>query len=190
MKRWVTICVLAAAVLVVACDSGGDDDAVTSTPPIATTTVASVPTLPPPTATVVAPTAALVLVPPPAPAAVGAPVLVTVRITGATNLAAFQFTPVFDEAVLQLVNITDAGFAGSTGRVPTCSMSRMERTTYFCVSGGAQPPGPSGDGDLAVLEFRALAPGETQIALEAISASMPDASDIPLSTEPIAITVQ
>ena len=116
--------------------------------------------------------------------------LVTVRIAGATNLAAFQFTPVFDEAVLELVDITDAGFAGSTGRVPTCSRSRMERTTYFCVSGGAQPPGPSGDGDLAVLEFRALAPGQTEVTLDRISATMPDATDIPVTSEPITITVQ
>ncbi len=190
MKQLLSICLFAAALSPAACTGGDDGDAPTPSPTVATTTTAAVPTLPPPTPTVVAPTAALVIVPPAAPAAVGAPVLVTVRITGATNLAAFQFTPVFDEAALELVNITDAAFAGSTGRVPTCSRSRMERTTYFCVSGGAQPAGPSGDGDLAVLEFRVLAAGQTQIALEGISATMPDATDIPVTSQPISITVQ
>jgi hypothetical protein len=145
--------------------------------------------LPPLSPTVVATEAALIMSTPP-PATTGAAVSVTVRIVGATNLAAYQFTPVFDAAVLELVNVADAGFAGSSGRMPSCSLSRTEAPTFFCVSGGGQPAGPSGDGDLAVLEFRALTPGSSEISLERLEASMPDATDIPLTAEPITVTVQ
>ena len=54
---------------------------------------------------------------------------------------------------------------------------------------GTEPAGPSGDGNLALLEFRALAAGETQIALERAIATMPDARDLPVVIEPVTAVV-
>ncbi len=64
-----------------------------------------------------------------------------------------------------------------------------EPVTQFCVTIGAESAGPSGDANLALLQFRALAAGDTQIALERVIATMPDARDLPVVIERVTVVV-
>lgn len=188
MKRQLVIAFAVFAILAAAC--GGDSDGDT-TPGLPGATGVSTPTTAAsaPTATVSVPVATIVLEGPPAPPAAGTTFVVNVRLQGATNLAAFQFSPVFDANAVELARVTEGGFMGSTGRVPTCSLAVEPRPTFFCVTGGASPAGPSGDGLLAAIELRALAPGETTISLENVTATMPDARDIPVQASALVLTI-
>lgn len=116
---------------------------------------------------------------------------ITVRIEGAVNLGAYQFSPAYDGGLLELVSMQDGGFLGTTGRAPRCSTEGVPggQSTFYCVTPGAEPAGPSGDGALALLQFRALAAGATEVTLERASATMPDARDLPVVVEAVAVAV-
>ena len=129
--------------------------------------------------------------PVPAAPVAGQTFTITVRIVGAANLGAYQFSPAYDSAVLELLSVQDGGFLASTGRAPTCSTEGVPggQSTFYCVTLGAQPSGPSGDGALALLRFRALTPGVTDVTLDRATASMPDARDLPVTVEPVTVSV-
>jgi hypothetical protein len=115
-----------------------------------------------------------------------------VRIAGATNLGAYQLTPQYDRDALVLLDVRDGGFIGSTGRTPTCSKegAAPAPVTLFCVTAGSEPAGPSGDGNLAVLEFRAQRSGASDVGFERITITTPDGTEVPIAAQGAAVTVQ
>ncbi len=184
---------LCASVALAACSGGGGNDA-TPAPPAAPSVAATQPPSTPVTPTpTIAPRDVTMRLDAPVPAApaAGQTFTISVRVFGAANLGAYQFSPAYDSAILELVSVQDGGFLGSTGRSPTCSTEGVPggQSTFYCVTLGAQPAGPSGDGALAVLEFRALAPGTTDVTLEQTTATMPDAVDLPVTVEAVTVTV-
>jgi len=174
--------------LLAACN--GDDGSDRTPSPPAAPTEAAAPVTPSPT---VAPREAMMRLQEPTPTRpiAGQMFTIPVLILDAANLAAYQFSPVYDSAIMELVSTQNGGFLASTGRSPTCSTEARPgaRVTFYCVTLGAEPAGPSGDGTLAVLQFRALTPGTTSMTLEGATASMPDARDLPVTVEPITVTV-
>ncbi len=86
----------------------------------------------------------------------GATVTAQIAIDNVTNLGGFQFDVVFNDALLTPVNINVQSFLGSSGRsvvcLPTIEADRME---LVCITLGASPPGPTGNGFLAQVTLQA-----------------------------------
>ena len=101
---------LAALSLAVACSDGNDE---TAPDPPATqgAATAAPPTTAPPSPTL-APREVTMRLDQPVPAApvAGQTFTITVRIVGAANLGAYQFSPAYDSAVLELLSVQDGGF--------------------------------------------------------------------------------
>jgi hypothetical protein len=174
-----------------ACHSGVDNTRPPATPTVASSTEVPAPTPIPPSPTPAIGAATLTVLPAPTGITAGQTFRLTLRIGGVTDLGAYQVTPVFDASVLELISVSDTGFLGSTGRVATCANDGAQPTavpTSFCVTTGASP-GPSGDGNLALIEFRALAPGTAEVTVRA-TVTTPDGRDIPLTIVPATVTVQ
>src|SRR5262245_27416278 len=168
-------------------DDSGSVAQSTPTPPAAT----------PPGATTERPvpspiSLATIIIDQPPPVPNGDVFALRVRITGATNLGAYQLTPSYDRDALVLTDIRDADFLGSTGRTPTCSKDGITpaRVTLFCLTVGAPPPVPPGDGNLAILEFRSTRPGSTDVGFERITITTPDGTEVPLTAQGTTIAVQ
>jgi hypothetical protein len=179
---------LLAATLAVSCSD--DDDGLaqsTATPPASGSPGAPSER---PVPTPISPATIIIDQPPPVPN--GDVFALRVRITGATNLGAYQLTPSYDRDALVLTDIRDADFLSSTGRTPTCNKDGIApaRVTLFCVTVGSTPPGPSGDGNLTILEFRAQRSGSTDVDFERITITTPDGTEVPISAQGTTVTVQ
>jgi hypothetical protein len=116
----------------------------------------------------------------------------TVRIDGVTDLGAYQLRPGFDETALRLISVQDGGFLGSTGRIPACQTSAPEGgvPTYFCVTAGTQPPGPSGSGVLASITLQALGAGTYDLTLGDVQVTTPNGTEAPVTVTPATVTVR
>lgn len=183
---------LLAATLAFACgdDGSGDITQSTTTPPAAAAAASPGAPTEAPLLTPISLATIVIDQPPPVPA--GDIFALRVRITGATDLGAYQITPAYNRDALVLTEIRDADFLGSTGRTPTCSKDGIApaRVTLFCVTVGGEPPGPSGDGNLAILEFRATGQGSTDVGFERITITTPDGTEVPLDAQGTTVTVQ
>ena len=115
-----------------------------------------------------------------------------VRLTGATNLGAYQLTPSYDRDALVLTDVRDADFLSSTGRTPSCSKDGLAPApvTFYCVTLGGSPPGPSGDGNLAILEFRATGAGSSGVGFERITITTPDGTEVPIAAQGTTVSAQ
>ena len=91
---------------------------------------------------------------------------VTVRIEDAVDLGGYEFKIDFDPSIVQVVNVEDGGFLGSTGRTVTELGPDIENgtITFGAVSTGDQP-GPNGDGTLATITLRAIGIGDSPLDL-------------------------
>ena len=117
------------------------------------------------------------LTPPSQVVHVGESVTVDVSVSGVTNLAAWQITMRYDDTLLQLTGFQQTGWLGSTGRSVQCQQPFTDSvkwnppgTVVGCdtIGPGASNggvDGPSGDGVVAHLTFKALATGTANIAL-------------------------
>jgi hypothetical protein len=174
-----------------ACNGGGEGDGDESATSAAIVTQA--PEVAAPTASVGIGTATLTLVPPAVPPGVRQTFMVVVRISGATDLGAYQITPAFDPALLELLNIRDGAFLGSTGRTPSCGVDRAPpplAPTFFCATAGSSPAGPSGEGELATMEFRALAGGTVELRMQQVVLTTPEGVEVPVVAEGTTLAVQ
>jgi cohesin domain-containing protein/PEP-CTERM motif-containing protein len=106
------------------------------------------------------------------------PVLVTVgdtftipiSITGAVDLTSWQFSLSFNKMILQANSVTEGPFLSAGGTNTTSfgpgvidnDTGLISLVTDSCI---ACSPGPSGNGDLAYIEFTALAVGESKLDL-------------------------
>jgi hypothetical protein len=184
--------VLCSALAVAACSDDDGDPVPTNTivTDATSTPVASTPApepTPPPQ-----PTSATLTVEIPADVVAGGQFTATVRIDGVTDLGAYQLRPQFDDAGLQLISVQDGGFLASTGRIPACQTSAPEGgvPTYFCVTAGTQPPGPSGAGVLATITVQALVAGTYDLTLADVQVTTPNGTEAPVTVAPATVTVR
>ena len=107
---------------------------------------------------------------------------IDVLIDDVTNLGGFEFQLNFDETIANL-EIQVGPFLGSSGAQVNCiNIVNLGIATLGCVKFGG-PPGPSGSGVVAVLNFRLKLPfaGIGQLFLQACNAADPDGNPIPLN---------
>jgi hypothetical protein len=98
---------------------------------------------------------------------------VTITVENVNNLGAYEVLLTYDSAIVQFLNATNQGFLGSTGRSVFCAApvindvgGTLKRLRFGCGTLGAAPPGPNGNGDLAIIEFAPAGIGLTQLVLE------------------------
>ena len=103
----------------------------------------------------------------PSPAAVGNTVLVNVVISGAVDLYAYQFSLLFNPAVLQATTRTEGGFlptGGSTFFVPGTVDNALGAVNFTIGTLLGALPGVSGNGTLATIRFNAAALGRSTLS--------------------------
>lgn len=94
-----------------------------------------------------------------------------VSIREALDLGAYEFEIGFDPSVIQVVNVEDGGFLGSTGRMVFTvepEIDNLKGTVAFAAASGGTAPGPEGDGELAVVTWEAVGVGTTHLDLREV----------------------
>lgn len=94
-----------------------------------------------------------------------------VMIQGGDAVLGFQFDAVFDAELLELTSFELGPWLGSSGRSPAAlgpapSRSGLGATVGGYTLGSNETPGASGDGLLAILHWKALGSGSTELKLE------------------------
>ena len=99
----------------------------------------------------------------------GRAISVAVLITGVADLGGFEFKLSFDPAVISLTRVTAGPLLGSTGRsVIALGTERGTGYARFGLGSLGGAAGASGEGVLAWVEFVALAPGNSALALSQV----------------------
>lgn len=124
---------------------------------------------------------------------VGQNVNVNINVQNAPIFASYEFHLAFDPSVLEFVSVTGGGnMLASGGRDPFCLGPQADDlanaiVSYGCASSGGSG-GPSGSGTLATVRFRAVCPGNINLAfvpvgfdlsIAAVSLGTPLGSSIP-----------
>jgi hypothetical protein len=117
---------------------------------------------------------------------------VFVFIAGAEDLAAFQFTMEYDEAYLELVSIDVGPFLGTSEREvyvlpPVLVPGSIAYSAITLPEEGTS--GATGDGDLAIVRFRSLALGETEIALKDVLLEQSDGDKTEIDGQNTTVTI-
>jgi len=100
----------------------------------------------------------------------GGTVLITVGATGTTNLYAFQFDISFVPGVLAAQAVSQGTFLGETAAFVPGRIDNSTGTIQMTIGTRVgQVPGVSGDGPLAEISFRALAPGPSPLTLSHVT---------------------
>jgi len=91
---------------------------------------------------------------------------VEVRIENAADLGGYEFSMDFDPDVVQVLDVEDASFLGSTGRTVFTAGPHIDNgtLTFGAFSLGDQP-GPDRDGTLATITLKAVGIGDSPLAL-------------------------
>ncbi|MDE3096602.1 MAG: hypothetical protein KGK07_11480 [Chloroflexota bacterium] len=138
------------------------------------------------------------VLPPAQSAFLGQQLTVTVSISRASNLGAYQATVNYDPAVLAFVSmntfsgVNDRPFLGSSGRPMVCAPqppSNGQVSVACATLGQVPPPGVNGDGALFAVTFTTLSPGTSPIALTNVRITDPLAVTLPSSTLDGSVTV-
>lgn len=147
----------------------------TTTPPAATPPGATQPQAPPGGTPI-----SLSVAPPPGVQSVGSTFQVTVNAAAARDLFSVPMQLQFNPAVLQLVNV-DAGTLLSRDGQPVSIVHRDEGNGLVTIS-TSRPPnvqGVSGQGSVATLTFKAVAPGDSNLALTKVGARSSTQANLP-----------
>ena len=100
---------------------------------------------------------------------------VDVLLQGVTDLGAFEFEVLVDPGFVEIVDIRLGPFLGSTQRPVTCreDIASQAIATFGCNSTAPTPPGPSGSGVIASIDFLLLgqSSGETTLRLGSCNAA-------------------
>ena len=106
---------------------------------------------------------------------VGVPFSVDAVLDGAVNLGAYELALGFDPAFLQVVDVQNGPFLGSSGRAASCLPWTVEggSVRIVCLTLGPDPGGANGSGVLATFTFLPLQVGGTQIAVQQAIATNP-----------------
>jgi hypothetical protein len=112
----------------------------------------------------------------------GASFTVSVAIEGVSDLGAYEFTLVYDPALVEVVEIEDAGFLESSGRtaIPTPVQTVEPGVVTFGAASIGDALGPEGSGDLAVVTMEASGIGTTDLILEDVKILNPAVMQIAL----------
>lgn len=137
--------------------------------------------------------------PPSSSVYLGETFVLTVGISNAQNLGAYQATVNFDPAILSYVStdtFTTTGavtsFLAATGRTPLCATQAPSpgQISVSCATlGQTPPPGATGNGALFAVTFKSIAPGDSQVTLSNVILTDPDAATLPASVVDGAVTV-
>ncbi len=90
------------------------------------------------------------------------------RVTGARDLAAVEATLAYDPGVLEVINVTSAGFLAQNGREEVLLTPRVDNATGRVTVGiftYGNRPGANGDGDLLYIWVRPKALGQSDVRL-------------------------
>jgi subtilisin family serine protease len=112
----------------------------------------------------------------------GEPFTMSVAISGADDLAGFEFDLLFDPAAITVTGVHLGNFLGSSGNTLVVLGPRAGeagRLVYGAFSYGEQP-GASGNGSLVVLDLTLLTPGETALNLKDVQLARSNAAPMPL----------
>jgi general secretion pathway protein D len=104
---------------------------------------------------------------------------IPISITGAEDLQSWQFDLAFDPAILSASSVTEGPFLSESGTktttfVPGVIDNETGQITLVADFFGEVPPGPSGAGVLAEIEFHALAPGVSPLTLSKVFLNLSD----------------
>lgn len=115
--------------------------------------------------------ATVTLSPPDQPVAPGSEFATSVMIQGGDAVLGFQFDAVFDAELVELTSFELGPWLGSSGRSPAAlgpapSRSGLGATVGGYTLGSNETPGASGDGLLAILHWKAIGSGSTELKLE------------------------
>ncbi len=105
----------------------------------------------------------------PEPAAVGGSVSVAVSVADIVDLYAYQFSLVFDPAVLQATNVAPGSFlagGGPTFFIPGTIDNTLGRIGFVVDTLQGAAPGVSGSGLLADISFAVVATGTSAISFQ------------------------
>ncbi len=133
----------------------------------------------------------LSVVPPTSTQAVGSTFQVAVTATGARDLYSVPLQLQFNPAVLQLVNVDSGDLLGRDGQA-VAIVHRDEGNGLVTVSVSRPPgaPGVAGQGAICVLTFKALAAGDSAIALPRVGAKNGAQTSIPAVGTPSVVHVK
>jgi hypothetical protein len=125
------------------------------------------------------------------PIAGGEPFDVTVDVNDVTNLGAFEIVLTYDPNVVELQDIKEGPFLGSSGRRVECMPPRRTEgyVDFACVTLGATPDGSTGSGLLATLTFQPVGAGTSPLHFEDLILADPPANRLPSQTEDASVTV-
>ncbi|HET6615030.1 MAG TPA: cohesin domain-containing protein, partial [Dehalococcoidia bacterium] len=98
-------------------------------------------------------------------------VILNIEATNVTNLGSFEFTLQYDPSLLSFMAFAEGPFLSSTGRATFCASPPIDpqnppppgQITFGCNSSGTSPPGATGSGTLAFVQFLAIAEGTSPI---------------------------
>jgi len=126
------------------------------------------------------PPVSMVVVPAQSNQAVGSTFVTSIVLTNARNLSAVPVQVQFDPKVLQLVNV-EAGSLLSRDGQPVALVHRDEGNGLVTIS-ASRPPGTtgvSGEGQVCLMTFRAIAPGDSRLALVKVGARTSSNANVP-----------
>ncbi|MEZ4768526.1 MAG: cohesin domain-containing protein [Caldilineales bacterium] len=137
----------------------------------------------------------LTVVGPSQPVSTGQTFLVTVRVSQAADLGAFEFGAAFNGNLLSTnpdwMALTH--FLGSTGRstgeLRIQNPPNLTQPVFGAYSYG-DGAGPAGSGDLATIQFRANAAGSSALNLTQVQVTDTHANILPVTVVPGSVTVQ
>ncbi len=103
--------------------------------------------------------------------AVGSTFQVSVMLTNGGNIASVPLQMQYNPAVLQLVNVDAGDFLSKDGQ-PVALAHRDEGNGLVTLTASRPPgvPGISGQGNVATLTFKAIAPGDSRLSLTKVGA--------------------
>ena len=129
--------------------------------------------------------ATLTVTPAVANQAVGSTFTTSVEVANARDLFAIPLQVQFNPAVLQLVNVDTGTFLGSDGQA--VAMAHRDEGNGLVALSSRRPPntkGISGQGTVAVMTFKAIAAGDSNITLVKVGASNSAQANLPIAAAP------
>jgi len=123
--------------------------------------------------------------------AVGTTFQVSVGILNAVDVFAVPLQLQFNPAVLELVNVDNGPFLGSDGQA--IAMAHRDEGNGLVAISARRPPnvkGVNGQGSVCVLTFKAIAPGDSMLALVKVGASNSANVNLPASASQAVVHVK
>ncbi len=123
--------------------------------------------------------------------AVGSTFQVSVAIANAVDVFSVPLQLQFNPAVLELVNVDNGPFLGSDGQA--IAMAHRDEGNGLVAISARRPPnvkGVNGQGSVCVLTFKAIAPGDSMLALVKVGASNSANVNIPASASQAVVHVK